>query len=187
MEASCINLIQIKSSIGRVRAEGIEPYPHNVSVSNVITQVLETIGDRSKEELESEEATFSIAGRMMLKRGKGKAGFATIQDRSGTIQIYVRKNDVGESGFAAWKATSLGDWVRVEGGVMRTKMGEATLQATSFQLASKCIESMPDKHKGFSDIELRSRQRYVDLFVNESSREVFRRRSQVVSSHSSFL
>ena len=128
MEASSISLIQIKKLDWQEEPKGIEPYPHNISVSNVITQVLEIIGDRSKEELESEAATFSIAGRMMLKRGKGKAGFATIQDRSGSIQIYVRKNDVGEDAFAAWKATSLGDWVRVEGGVMRTKMGEATLR-----------------------------------------------------------
>ena len=125
------------------------PYPHNLRVDSVITDVLAEIGERSKEELESETQTFSVAGRMMLKRGKGKAGFATIQDRSGSIQIYVRKNDVGEEAFAAWKATSLGDWVHLEGGVMRTKMGEATIQATSFRLASKCIESMPDKHKGF--------------------------------------
>ena len=167
--------------LAELRAQGIEPYPHNLRVDSVITDVLAVIGERSKEELESETQTFSVAGRMMLKRGKGKAGFATIQDRSGSIQIYVRKNDVGEEAFAAWKATSLGDWVHLEGGVMRTKMGEATIQATSFRLASKCIESMPDKHKGFSDVELRSRQRYVDLFVNESSREVFQRRSQIVS------
>lgn len=164
-----------------LRAQGIEPYPHNLRVDNVIADVLAVIGERSKEALESETQTFSVAGRMMLKRGKGKAGFATIQDRSGSIQIYVRKNDVGEEAFAAWKATSLGDWVQLEGGVMRTQMGEATVKATSFRLASKCIESMPDKHKGFSDVELRSRQRYVDLFVNESSRQVFQRRSQIVS------
>ncbi len=167
--------------LSELRAQGIEPYPHNLSVDNVVNDVLNVIGDRSKEALESELQTFTIAGRMMLKRGKGKAGFATIQDRSGTIQIYVRKNLVGESDFAAWKATSLGDIVHVSGGVMRTQMGEATLKASSFQLASKCIESMPDKHKGFSDIELRSRQRYIDLFVNQSSREVFQRRSQIVS------
>jgi len=170
-----------EARLAELRGQGIDPYPHNITVENTITQVIDIIGDRSKEALQTETATFSIAGRMMLKRGKGKAGFATVQDRTGSVQIYVRKNDVGEEAFTAWKAVSLGDWIRVEGGVMRTKMGEATLQATSFQLASKCIESMPDKHKGFSDVELRSRQRYVDLFVNESSREVFRRRSQIVA------
>ena len=127
-----------------LREQGIEPYPHNVQVDNVIQDILDVIGERSKEELESETQTFSIAGRMMLKRGKGKAGFATIQDRSGTIQIYVRKNLVGDDQFEAWKATSLGDFVHVTGGVMRTNMGEATLKATSFGLASKCIESMPN-------------------------------------------
>ena len=96
-----------EARLAELRAEGIEPYPHNISVSNTITQVLECIGERSKEELQSEEATFSIAGRMMLKRGKGKAGFATIQDRSGTVQIYVRKNDVGEESFAAWRELHL--------------------------------------------------------------------------------
>ena len=107
-----------------LREQGIEPYPHNVQVDNVIQDVLDVIGERSKEELESETQTFSVAGRMMLKRGKGKAGFATIQDRSGTIQIYVRKNLVGDDQFEAWKATSLSDFVQVNGGVMRTNMGE---------------------------------------------------------------
>jgi lysyl-tRNA synthetase class 2 len=117
----------------------------------------------------------------MFKRGKGKAGFANIQDRTGSIQIYVRKNLVGDDAFLAWNKTSLGDVVHLSGRLMRTQTGEATLKASSFALAAKCLESLPDKHKGFTDIELRSRQRYVDLFVNESSRKIFKCRSQIIS------
>ena len=94
---------------------------------------------------------------------------------------YVRKDSVGESAFDVWKKTSLGDIVWIKGRFMRTNTGEATLKAVQFQLAVKCIESLPDKHKGFTDVEQRSRQRYLDLFINQSTRETFLLRSKAVS------
>ena len=167
--------------LAELRAEGINPYPHNLHTANTVAQVIEAIGEREKAELAEDESVFTIAGRVMFKRGKGKAGFANIQDRTGSIQIYVRKNLVGDEAFLAWNKMSLGDVVHLSGRLMRTQTGEATLKASSFVLAAKCLESLPDKHKGFTDIELRSRQRYVDLFVNESSRKVFKCRSQIIS------
>jgi lysyl-tRNA synthetase class 2 len=167
--------------LDELREDGINPYPHNLPTTHTIDEALSMIGDREKEELSLDESTVIVAGRVKLKRGKGKAGFAHIQDRSNIIQIYVRKDTVGDAGFEEWNKTSLGDFVHLTGRLMRTKTGEATLKAQSFALAAKCIESLPDKHKGFTDVESRSRQRYVDLFVNEDAREVFRRRSLIVS------
>lgn len=164
-----------------LRERGIEPYPHNIHVAHKIGEVLSTIGERSKEDVEGDSTSFIVAGRVMLKRGKGKAGFANIQDISANIQIYVREDKVGADAFAMWDFVALGDWVYVEGTMMRTQTGEPSIKATAFRLISKCMESLPDKHLGLSDIELRSRQRYVDLLVNDSSRDTFRKRSQVVS------
>ena len=110
----------------------------------------------------------------------GKAGFARIQDRSGRIQVYVKKNILGEDAFAVWKKLDVGDHIHITGRFMRTRTGEATVQATTLALAGKCIASMPDKHKGITDIEFKSRQRYVDLFMDPESAETFRRRSEIV-------
>ncbi|MEC7984043.1 MAG: OB-fold nucleic acid binding domain-containing protein, partial [Myxococcota bacterium] len=104
----------------QLRESGIEPYPHNVSVKHTIQNVLEQIGDRSKEELALDETEVSIAGRLMFKNEMGKAGFARIQDRSGLVQVYLRKNTIGEAAFEAWKKTSLGDHIAVTGRFMRT-------------------------------------------------------------------
>ena len=172
-----------KEQIARLedlREQGIEPYPHNLSISNSLQEVLDMIGERSKEELSQDETSVTIAGRLMFKNEMGKAGFARIQDEQSMIQIYLRKNTIGEEAFVAWKKSSLGDHIHISGRFMRTKTGEATIKASSFCLAAKCISSLPDKHKGFHDIEMRSRKRYLDLFINQESRDIFRKRSMIV-------
>ena len=148
-----------------LRDQGIEPYPHNLSISHSLQEVQDMMGERSKEELSQDETTVTIAGRLMFKNEMGKAGFARIQDEQSTIQIYLRKNTIGEEAFLSWKKSSLGDHIHVSGRFMRTKTGESTIKASSFCLAAKCISSLPDKHKGFHDIETRSRKRYLDLFT----------------------
>ena len=163
-----------------LRNQGIEPYPHNLFISHSLQEVQDMMGERSKEELSQDETTVTIAGRLMFKNEMGKAGFARIQDDQSAIQIYLRKNTIGEAAFLSWKKSSLGDHIHVSGRFMRTKTGEATIKASSFCLASKCISSLPDKHKGFHDIETRSRKRYLDLFINQESREIFRKRSVIV-------
>ena len=165
----------------QLREAGIEPYPHSISTSHTIVDVLAQIGDRTKEELNEDETTVTIAGRLMFKNEMGKAGFARIQDRTGLIQVYLRKNTIGEDAFSSWKKTSLGDHIAITGRFMKTKTGEATVKAGSFMLAAKCITPLPDKFKGLHDIETRSRRRYLDLFMNESSREIFQKRSRIVS------
>ena len=166
--------------IAALREEGIEPYPHNLAVEHTAAQAVEMMGDRDNESLAADETEVTVAGRLMFRNLMGKAGFARIQDRSGRVQVYVRKNTVGDEAFAIWKRLDLGDHIRVTGRFMRTRTGEATINAQTLTLAGKCIASMPDKHKGITDIEFKSRQRYVDLFMDPESAETFRRRSEIV-------
>ena len=163
-----------------LRASGITPYPHGLHIGQTAGQVAALIGERPADELAQDETVVVLAGRLLAKREMGKAGFARLQDRSGAIQVYIRKDDVGEAAFETWRKLDLGDHVHVSGRLMRTRTGEPSVAAQTLVLAAKCIASMPDKHHGLEDRELRSRNRYVDLFVNEDSREVFRRRSEIV-------
>ncbi len=168
------------SRLADLREAGVNPYPHHLSITHTLAETLAMMGEREKEELNEDETLVTVAGRLLFKNEMGKAGFGRIQDRSGICQIYVRKNTIGEAAFDAWKKSSLGDHVHLTARFMRTRTGEPSLKAQDFTLASKCLSSLPDKHKGLTDVESRSRQRYVDLFMNEESRETFRRRSRIV-------
>ena len=163
-----------------LRDAGIPPYPHGLHVSHSTAQVLDLIADRDEAALSSDPTTVTVAGRLLAKREMGKAGFGKLQDRAGELQVYVRKDDVGDDAFATWRKLDLGDHVHVTGRFMRTRTGEASLKVSELRLAAKCLATMPDKHKGLEDRELRSRNRYVDLFVNDDSRLVFQRRSAIV-------
>ncbi len=164
-----------------LRESGVNPYPHGLRTSHTAAQVRALIGDRDDAALQDDPTVVSVAGRLMFKNEMGRAGFARLQDRSGRIQVYVRRNDVGAEAFKAiWKRLDLGDHVHVTGRLMRTRTGEPTVRATAIRLAAKCITSLPDKHKGVGDAEFRARRRYVDLFVNPDSRETFVRRSRLV-------
>ena len=151
----------------RLRAAGIEPYPHGLHIAHSAKEILSMIGERSKQELATDETVVTGAGRLMFKNEMGKAGFARIQDGSDVLQIYIRKDTVGEEAFAVWQSLDLGDQLWFEGRLMRTGKGEASVKASQVRLASKNIEFFPDKHKGLNDIELRARQRYLDLFINQ--------------------
>ncbi len=164
-----------------LQEQGVLPYPHGLVAPHLSRDVLACIGERDDAALSEEPARFQLAGRVLAKREMGKAGFARIQDRAGELQVYIRRDDVGEEAFALWRRLDLGDHILVHGRPMRTRTGEPSLHADRLALAAKCIRSMPDKHKGVEDREFRSRHRYVDLIVNPDSREVFRRRSALVS------
>ena len=164
----------------QLREAGINPYPHNLRITHTLEQVQGLIGERDNDALSEASETVTVAGRVMFKNEMGKAGFARLQDRSGRMQIYLRKNQIGEAAFVEWKKLDLGDHVHVTGTLMRTRTGEATIKVVTIQLSSKCLSSMPDKHRGLTDTEFRARHRYVDLFVNPESRETFLRRSQIV-------
>ncbi|MFO3689228.1 lysine--tRNA ligase [Staphylococcus felis] len=168
---------------------GIDPFGEKFErTSNAAT--LKTDWDQfSKEELSEQEGESQtvIAGRLMTKRGKGKAGFAHIKDLSGQIQIYVRKDQVGEEQFDIWKSADLGDIVGIEGVMFKTNTGELSVKAKSFKLLSKALRPLPDKHHGLQDIEQRYRQRYLDLITNEESAETFINRSRILQEMRQYL
>jgi lysyl-tRNA synthetase class 2 len=167
--------------LATLRESGVEPYPNGLPVTHTLADVVEAGGDQSNEDLQQVETVFTVAGRLRFKNEMGKAGFARIQDESGRLQLFIRKNDVGEDAFAkVWKKLDNGDWVWARGTLMRTRKGELSLHLSEIKLYSKCLNSLPDKHKGFTDAEMRQRMRYLDLFINEETRDTFRKRSAIV-------
>ncbi len=137
------------------------------------------------EALEGKEVV--VAGRMMSRRVMGKAAFAHLQDGAGQIQVYVRREDVGEEAYAAFKAFDIGDIVGVRGAVFRTKTGEISLHAAGLALLSKSLLPLPEKYHGLKDNDLRYRQRYVDLFMNPEVKDVFVKRSRILSEIRAYL
>ena len=128
-----------------------------------------------------ENKEVSIAGRMMSKRIMGKASFAHVLDGKGDIQIYVKRDDVGEEAYAGFKTWDIGDIIGVKGFVFKTKTGEISVHANEITLLSKSLRPLPEKFHGLKDPELRYRQRYVDLFMNDTVRETFRKRSAIIA------
>ena len=144
-------------------------------------------GEATGETLESERPVVSVAGRIMAIRQQGKAGFATLQQEGVRLQIYVRLDAVGEQGFALYKLLDLGDHIGVTGYLFRTRTGELTVHVERLMFLSKAMLALPEKYHGLADVELRYRQRYVDLFANLDSREVFVKRAKVLRALRTFL
>jgi lysyl-tRNA synthetase class 2 len=135
----------------------------------------------SKEELDEHKHIVSIAGRVMTKRGQGKAGFATLKDFHGNMQIYVANANISDLEFTVWNKLDLGDIVYVEGEVMKTKVGALAVRATKFVLLTKSLRPLPEKFHGLTDKEERYRRRYVDLIVNENTTHTFVARSKIIA------
>jgi len=135
--------------------------------------------------LEGQEVT--VAGRMMSKRIMGKASFAHVQDLSGTMQLYVARDSLGEEAYAGFKKMDIGDIVGVKGTVFKTKTGEISLHAVEVKLLSKSLQPLPEKFHGLTNVDMRYRQRYVDLITNPESKETFIKRSKIISSIRRFL
>ena len=164
-----------------LQAEGRDPYR--------LTRYDQT--HRSREILDNFEAldgqTVSIAGRMMSRRVMGKASFAHVLDRDGQIQIYVRRDDVGEEAYKQFKDFDLGDIIGVKGVVFRTKMGEVSVHAQKVTLLTKCLHPLPEKFHGLKDMDTRYRQRYLDMIVNPEVRDTFVKRSQIIKAIREFM
>ncbi len=168
-----------------------EAYPNHWRPDADAADLLERFADDetwSQQALEGLEERYSLAGRIMSRRIMGKAAFMHIQDRSGArLQIYVRRDDLPQGMYAAFKQWDIGDLVGVAGRLMRTRTGELTLHADAIELLAKSLRPLPEKWHGLTDQETRYRQRYVDLIVNPEVRETFVRRSQIVRAIRSFL
>ncbi len=166
--------------------DGIDPFPSTFPVSHPIGDLIATYGPADDAALAG-APTVTVAGRVLSLRGHGKASFGHIQDRSGRIQIYVRQDGVGEAGYRLFKRVDVGDFVGVKGTPFRTKTGELTVHVGDLALLSKSLRPLPDKWHGLSDVEVRYRQRYVDLIANAAVAEVFRCRARIVSEIRQFL
>ena len=170
-----------RGKLARLRAEGIA-YPNDFRPDSQAAELHEAYAALDKEELEQVGKRVKVAGRMMLKRIMGKASFATLQDGSGRIQIFLDRNTVGEDHYAAFKGWDIGDFVAVEGTVFKTNKGELSVHAATVRLLSKSLRPLPDKFHGVADQELRYRQRYVDLIMTEETRRTFVARSKAIGS-----
>jgi lysyl-tRNA synthetase class 2 len=164
-----------------------DDYPFRYDAAWTVSGIVEKYDDRSAEELERENVSTSTAGRILALRLQGKAGFLDLSDGRRRLQVYVRKDLVGEPAWALYRALDLGDWIGAEGEIFRTRTGQLTLKARKLAFLAKCLRPLPEKFHGLRDVERRYRQRYVDLAVNPESREVFEKRAAVVRVLRKFL
>ena len=162
-------------------------FPNDFKPAHHAATLHELHGDKTLEVLTEEGQFAKVAGRMMLKRVMGKASFATLQDSTGRIQIYVTRDDVSEDLYADFKHWDLGDIVACEGKLFKTRMGELSIHATSIRMLTKSLRPMPDKFHGVADQEIKYRQRYVDLMTDETARKRFVARSKAVSGIRDFM
>jgi lysyl-tRNA synthetase, class II len=163
-----------------LRACGVNPYPNDFVPEHTTAEVRDRFSSLSREQLAGMQDSFSLAGRILTRRDFGRASFFHLQDRGGRLQIYVRRDVVGDEAFAAFKETDLGDFVGVQGVLFRTRTDELTLEARSVRLLVKALRPPPEKWHGLTDVEARYRQRYVDLMSNEAVQKTFRCRAEII-------
>jgi lysyl-tRNA synthetase, class II len=172
----------------QAKAAQVSAFPNDVRPEHQAAALLAEYGSRTKEELEATPSPVkTVAGRIMLKRVMGKASFATIQDASGRIQLYVNLEGVGEAALEAFKHYDLGDIVEAKGTMFKTKTGELSVHCTAVRLVTKSLRPLPEKFHGLSDTEQRYRMRYVDLMVNPEVKRTFEMRSQIVQEIRAFM
>ena len=164
-----------RDKLAALRENGHDPYL--LTKAEVDTKSSQIIADYDA----FEGKTVALAGRMMTRRIMGKASFAHMLDTAGEIQFYIRKDDVGEEAYAAFKEMDIGDVIAVKGKVFKTKTGEISIHTEEIKLLAKCLKPLPEKFHGLTDMDLRYRQRYLDMVVNPEVRETFRKRSQIIS------
>ncbi|MCM3716661.1 lysine--tRNA ligase [Halalkalibacter oceani] len=180
-------LIVRREKLAQLQEQGHDPFGSRFERTHTAAAMNEAYGEVEKEELSETNHEVILAGRIMTKRGKGKAGFAHIQDLSGQIQIYVRQDAVGEEQYQLFNSIDIGDIVGVTGTAFKTKVGELSVKVSDFKLLSKALRPLPDKFHGLKDIEQRYRQRYVDLIMNPEVRNTFVLRSKILQSMRRYL
>ena len=166
---------------------GIDPFGHRFDVTSNTKEIREEFGEKTVEELDEIGKEVTIAGRIMTKRGKGKAGFINVQDKYGQIQIYVKIDNIGEESYEIFKKSDIGDIVGITGTVMRTHMGELSIRATKYEHLVKALRPLPEKFHGLVDTEERFRRRYVDLIMNEDARRVAFARPRIIRAIQHYL
>ena len=170
-----------------LRAQGIDPFGHAYARTHRSGDIRREYGMCTKEELEEKNVTVKVAGRIMTKRRQGKAGFMHIQDLDGQIQIYVRKDEIGDEAYEVFKKSDLGDIVGIEGVVMRTNHGELSVRAQVYTHLTKALRPLPEKYHGLQDKEERFRRRYVDLIMNEEAKRIALTRPKIIRAIQRYL
>jgi len=166
---------------------GVPLYPSRFDRTHTVSELVQAHGSRSAEALEADRPETVSSGRVLGIRSFGKANFLVISDGGARLQVYVRQDSMPDLDFRIFKLLDFGDWVGVEGRVFRTKTNELTIWASRLHFLSKCLLPLPEKWHGLTDVEIRYRQRYLDLAVNPESRQVFETRSRVVSAIREFM
>ena len=176
-----------RQKMEELRERGIDPFGHAYERTHRSGDIRREFGECSKEELEEKNVTVKIAGRIMTKRRQGKAGFMHIQDLDGQIQIYVRKDEIGDDAYEIFKKSDMGDIVGIEGIVMRTNHGELSVRAKVYTHLTKALRPLPEKFHGLTDKEERFRRRYVDLIMNEESKRIALTRPKIIRAIQRYL
>lgn len=180
-------LLVRRQKMNELREEGIDPFGSRFERKDLAKTLDEKYAKEDKDELNEEMPETTIAGRMLAKRGKGKVGFADLYDRTGKIQIYVRKDVVGEDNYKIFKKADIGDFLGIEGDVMKTDTGELTIRARHITFLSKALRPLPDKYHGLQNVEQIYRQRYLDLIANHDSYMRFVHRTKIIQAIRDYL
>jgi lysyl-tRNA synthetase class 2 len=170
-----------------LRSLGVDPYGNGHVPGNLAAELVKRYGDAPAEAIAQDPGDWSLAGRVLAVRSFGKAAFLRVRDRSGEIQVWVKKDKVGEKPFEIFKRLDVGDMIAARGPATRTKTGELTVEAATFTILAKSIRPLPEKWHGLTDTEARYRQRYVDLIVTEGVRDTFVTRAKVITGIRRFL
>ena len=179
--------VQRQAKLKALRDTGTNPYPNDFRRDNSAAGLLSQYQNVGSNVLEAEPVIVKLAGRLRSKRIMGKASFAHISDESGQIQLYLQRDQLADGIYEEFKKYDFGDIVGVEGTVFHTRTGELSIRVNQIRLLVKSLHPLPEKYHGLTDVEIRYRQRYLDLMVNEDSREVFRRRAATVKALRRFL
>jgi lysyl-tRNA synthetase, class II len=166
---------------------GVEIYPHKFERRQTVSELVEAYSGKTRDELESARVNTITSGRILAIRDHGKTSFLVLSDGRARIQVYVKRDDLPEIDFKVFKLLDFGDWVGVEGHLFRTKTNELTIFAARLRFLAKCLLPLPEKWHGLTDVEIRYRQRYLDLIVNPDSRRVFEIRSRIVAAIREFM
>ncbi len=180
-------IAQRRANLEALRQLGIDVYPRLFERTDTIAGLCDRYGRRTHDELEADRIGTTTSGRILAIRAFGKANFLVLSDGRAKIQVYIRQDSVPELDFRIYKLLDFGDWVGVEGRLFRTKTNEFTIWASRLHFLSKCLLPLPEKWHGLTDVEIRYRQRYLDLIVNPDSRRVFEMRSRIIAAIREFM
>jgi len=176
-----------RDKVEEFRSQGVNPYVNRFKVSSTLGEIVKNYHPSTKEELDEKNKECVVAGRMLSRRKHGKTTFCHIKDGFGQVQVFIRKNDIGDEAYELFSKFDVGDFIGVEGRISRTKTGELTIFSKKITLLSKSLLPLPEKWHGLKDIEIRYRQRYVDLIVNPEVKNVFVIRSKIIQAIRDFL